>query len=119
MSFVHDTEDFDDLLAIVAQKHHLTRGLVEKDYGVTHTLGALHQSGLDIGFRGGTSRSKGFGLIERFGQKQLAALIDAGDPVFALAEGARTPAIRAALARGVVDIDGILSLARAAARGTA
>ena len=42
--------------------------LVEKDYWVTHTLWALQQSGLSIWFKGGTSLSKGFSLIERFSE---------------------------------------------------
>lgn len=77
MSFAHDAPDFDDLLAIVAQKRRLTRGLVEKDYWVTHTLWALHQLGLDVWFKGGTSLSKGFGLIERFSE-DLDLKIDRG-----------------------------------------
>ena len=35
---------------------------------MTHTLWALHETGLDIWFKGGTSLSKGFGLIQRFSE---------------------------------------------------
>ncbi len=42
--------------------------MVEKDYWVTHSLWALQQSGLSIWFKGGTSLSKGFSLIERFSE---------------------------------------------------
>jgi hypothetical protein len=35
---------------------------------VTHTLWALHRTGLDMWFKGGTSLSKGFGLIQRFSE---------------------------------------------------
>jgi hypothetical protein len=66
MSFVHDNSDFDGLLQIVADNRGLGVALVEKDYWVTHTLWALHAQGFDIWFKGGTSLSKGFGLIERF-----------------------------------------------------
>lgn len=48
MSFVHDAIEFDDLLTIVAQKRHLTRGLVEKDYWVTHTLWARRKSSIYV-----------------------------------------------------------------------
>ena len=43
-------------------------GLVEKDYWVTHVLWSLHDLGLEVWFKGGTSLSKGFGLIERFSE---------------------------------------------------
>lgn len=68
MSFVHDDPDFDGLLQIVANNCGLGVALVEKDYWVTHTLWALHAQGFDIWFKGGTSLSKGFGLIERFSE---------------------------------------------------
>lgn len=68
MSFVHDDPEFDALLRIVATKRKLSPGLVEKDYWVTHVLWALHATGFEIWFKGGTSLSKGFGLIERFSE---------------------------------------------------
>jgi hypothetical protein len=68
VSFVHEDAEFDDLLQIVADDRKLSRGLVEKDYWVTHTLWALHDTGFDVWFNGGTSLSKGFGLIERFSE---------------------------------------------------
>lgn len=68
MSFVHDDPDFDQLVRIVAQNRGLGVALVEKDYWVTHTLWALHAQGLDVWFKGGTSLSKGFRLIERFSE---------------------------------------------------
>lgn len=68
MSFVHDDPDFPDLLRIVAERRGLGVALVEKDYWVTHTLWALHAQGFEVWFKGGTSLSKGFGLIERFSE---------------------------------------------------
>ena len=68
MSFVHDDPEFDELLQIVARNRELGVALVEKDYWVTHTLWALHAQGFDIWFKGGTSLSKGFNLIERFSE---------------------------------------------------
>ncbi len=68
MSFVHDDADFPDLLRIVAEKRSFSPGLVEKDYWVTHTLWAIHEAGFDVWFKGGTSLSKGFSLIERFSE---------------------------------------------------
>ena len=68
MSFVHEDKDFEQLLAIVARETRISEALIEKDYWVTHTLWALHETGLDIWFKGGTSLSKGFRLIERFSE---------------------------------------------------
>jgi hypothetical protein len=66
--YVHEDADFQQLVGIVATDRGLSRGLVEKDYWVTHTLWALHAAGFDVWFKGGTSLSKGFGLIERFSE---------------------------------------------------
>jgi len=68
MSFVHEDPEFDQLVQIVARKTGIAAALIEKDYWVTHTLWALAQTGLDIWFKGGTSLSKGFGLIQRFSE---------------------------------------------------
>lgn len=68
MKFVHDDPQFSDLLRVVADRRRLALALVEKDYWVTHVLWALLEQGLDVWFKGGTSLSKGFGLIERFSE---------------------------------------------------
>ena len=73
MNFIHEDSEFSELLAIV-QRHLADKGLalsealVEKDYWVTHTLWSLHHLGLEVWFKGGTSLSKGFGLIQRFSE---------------------------------------------------
>lgn len=77
MTFVHESGDFDALLQIVAKQRELRPGLVEKDYWVTHTLWALHRQGLEVWFKGGTSLSKGFELIQRFSE-DLDLKIEAG-----------------------------------------
>jgi len=68
MTFVHEDREFQDLLGIVSRETGIAAALVEKDYWVTHTLWALHQTGLEIWFKGGTSLSKGFKLIQRFSE---------------------------------------------------
>lgn len=68
MKFVHDDPDFNELLRIVAGERKLNPALVEKDYWVTHTLWALCDAGLEVWFKGGTSLSKGFNLIQRFSE---------------------------------------------------
>ncbi|MDT8342288.1 MAG: nucleotidyl transferase AbiEii/AbiGii toxin family protein [Longimicrobiales bacterium] len=69
MTFLHDRKDFPDLVAGVATERGVADVLVEKDYWVCHVLWSLkHVSGFEIQFKGGTSLSKGFGLIERFSE---------------------------------------------------
>ena len=77
MHFIHEDRDFDDLLRIVAQQHGLPIGLIKKDYWVTHALWAIHHQGFAVWFKGGTSLSKGFGLIERFSE-DLDVKVEAG-----------------------------------------
>jgi Nucleotidyl transferase AbiEii toxin, Type IV TA system len=69
VSFVHENaEEFADLVQIIVGETGMGRSIIEKDYWVTHVLWALSISGLDVWFKGGTSLSKGFGLIERFSE---------------------------------------------------
>jgi nucleotidyltransferase AbiEii toxin of type IV toxin-antitoxin system len=68
MSFAHEDPEFQQLLAIVARDTGIAEALIEKDYWVTHAMWALHETGVDIWFKGGTSLSKGFGLIQRFSE---------------------------------------------------
>jgi hypothetical protein len=77
LSFVHEDDAWPDLLAIVAEATGRQTAFVEKDYWVTHTMWALHAQGFDVWFKGGTSLSKGFGLIQRFSE-DLDLRIDAG-----------------------------------------
>ncbi|MGA9520290.1 MAG: nucleotidyl transferase AbiEii/AbiGii toxin family protein, partial [Myxococcaceae bacterium] len=67
--FPHEDREFSQLLRIVAGRRNLAVGLVEKDYWVTHCLWALRQDpDLELWFKGGTSLSKGFSLIQRFSE---------------------------------------------------
>ena len=69
MSFVHENAvALDQLLRIAGRARGLPFGTIEKDYWVTHTLWALLQQGFEVWFKGGTSLSKGFGIIERFSE---------------------------------------------------
>ncbi len=69
MTFIHNDPEWQDLLAIVAGKHpEIGIAMVEKDYWVVHTLWSIQQSGFEIWFKGGTSLSKGFDLIQRFSE---------------------------------------------------
>lgn len=93
MNLVHDDPEFDALIRIVARKRDLSIALVEKDYWVTHVLWAMHAQGFDIWFKGGTSLSKGFGLIQRFSE-DLDLKLDPGtvDGILSVSDWRRTGA---------------------------
>jgi hypothetical protein len=77
MIYVHDDPGFMALLTQVAQATGVAPALVEKDYWITHALWGLHETGLDLWFKGGTSLSKGFGIIERFSE-DLDLMVEPG-----------------------------------------
>jgi hypothetical protein len=66
--FLHNHPDFPELLRIVAQEQGIDPVLVEKDYWIMHCLYGLQNLGLNFELKGGTSLSKGFGLIHRFSE---------------------------------------------------
>lgn len=66
--FLHERRDFDQLLAVVANDRGLDPMLVEKDYWIMHGLWGLHAQGFVFELKGGTSLSKGFGVIHRFSE---------------------------------------------------
>ncbi len=63
--FIHNDPEFKELLAIVSEKERIVPTLVEKDYWIMHALYGLKQQGIEFELKGGTSLSKGFGLIHR------------------------------------------------------
>lgn len=66
--FLHSHPDFDALLRIVADQKQISPYLVEKDYWIMHCLFGLQGMGLNFELKGGTSLSKGFGIINRFSE---------------------------------------------------
>ena len=66
--YLHNDPEFKDLLAIVSAKEGIDITLVEKDYWIMHVLHGLQKQGISFELKGGTSLSKGFGLIERFSE---------------------------------------------------
>ena len=66
--FLHARRDFDQLLALVADERGLDPMLVEKDYWIMHCLWGLQAQGFQFELKGGTSLSKGFGVIRRFSE---------------------------------------------------
>jgi hypothetical protein len=75
--FPHQEPDFGDMLQAASVGAPVALPLLEKDYWITHVLWVLHETGLEVHFKGGTSLSKGFGLIRRFSE-DLDLQIDAG-----------------------------------------
>ena len=68
-SFLHERPDFKALLETVAESEQINDpALVEKDYWIMHTVFGLKQLGLTFELKGGTSLSKGFGIIQRFSE---------------------------------------------------
>jgi len=66
--FLHQRSDFADLIRIVADERGLLPALVEKDYWIMHCLYGLGTQGFGFELKGGTSLSKGFGIIQRFSE---------------------------------------------------
>lgn len=66
--FLHDRKDFGQLLAVVADERGFDPTLVEKDYWIMHGLWGLQAQGFRFELKGGTSLSKGFGVIHRFSE---------------------------------------------------
>ena len=66
--YLHDHSAFPDLLRIVEDETGILAGLVEKDYWIMQSLYGLKKQGYDFQLKGGTSLSKGFGLIDRFSE---------------------------------------------------
>src|SRR5579864_1771071 len=68
-SFLHERSDFKALVETVADSEKINDpALVEKDYWIMHAVFGLKQLGLTFELKGGTSLSKGFGIIQRFSE---------------------------------------------------
>jgi hypothetical protein len=65
---LHEHKDFNGLIATVSDSMRIDPSLVEKDYWIMHSLWGLQQQKFKFELKGGTSLSKGFGLIYRFSE---------------------------------------------------
>ena len=69
MSYLFQHPDFVDLINQTATRTKMPADFVEKDYWVTYVLYRLVSAGVnDFIFKGGTSLSKGWNLIDRFSE---------------------------------------------------
>ena len=72
---------FADTIRAASQHLHIKEDFVEKDYWITLLLSRLatHKYAGETVFKGGTSLSKGFGLIDRFSEDVDLAVINTGE----------------------------------------
>ena len=68
MIFLHELPDAKQLFEVVAHERRILPAIVEKDYWMMHCLWGLQQQGYQFELKGGTSLSKGFGIVERFSE---------------------------------------------------
>lgn len=69
MNYLFQNPDFSNLIAQSARQLKMPADFVEKDYWVTYVLYRLVKEGVDdFVFKGGTSLSKGWNLIDRFSE---------------------------------------------------
>lgn len=66
--FIHEREDFKDLILAVSVEMRIDPQLIEKDYWIMHALYGLNQLGYNYELKGGTSLSKGWKCIDRFSE---------------------------------------------------
>lgn len=66
--YLHNHKDFHALLRIVGEEMDIEPALVEKDYWIMHVLYGLKKQGYQFELKGGTSLSKGYGIIHRFSE---------------------------------------------------
>ncbi len=68
-NYLHNHKHFRQLIEITANELGIDEpSLVEKDYWITHCLYGLQKAGLIFELKGGTSLSKGYGIIHRFSE---------------------------------------------------
>ncbi len=66
--YLHELAESSDLFRIVADERGILPQLIEKDYWIMHCLYGLAKQGFEFELKGGTSLSKGFGIIQRFSE---------------------------------------------------
>ena len=67
--FLHDDKElFSDIVALTAERAGQAQDIIEKDYYVTMILKKLSACEYPVCFKGGTSLSKAYGIIDRFSE---------------------------------------------------
>ena len=82
MMYLHeDRESFAEVLAVTSDRYGISGEIIEKDYYVSMLLKALHEVETGFVFRGGTSLSKCYQIIERFSEDIDLSLIPKADHI--------------------------------------
>ena len=68
LDYLHEHPEYKELLRAVERQKKIEISLVEKDYWIMHILYGLRQGGFSFELKGGTSLSKGYGIIHRFSE---------------------------------------------------
>ncbi|MGK5088790.1 nucleotidyl transferase AbiEii/AbiGii toxin family protein [Bdellovibrionota bacterium FG-2] len=70
MKLLHERDDFSDLINVANSATHIPESFIIKDYWVTEILRTIQTSPLNghVIFKGGTSLSKAYGIINRFSE---------------------------------------------------
>ncbi|MDR3219579.1 MAG: nucleotidyl transferase AbiEii/AbiGii toxin family protein [Dysgonamonadaceae bacterium] len=78
MKLHQHTQDFIELVKLTANHFNIATGFIEKDYWITLILCRLSQStnSKNVVFKGGTSLSKGYRLVNRFSEDIDLAMIN-------------------------------------------
>ncbi|MBX9621550.1 MAG: nucleotidyl transferase AbiEii/AbiGii toxin family protein [Alphaproteobacteria bacterium] len=71
LNYLHNHPDFSELIRIVGEERSIDPALIEKDYWIMHCLFGLQQTGMTFELKGGTSLSKGYGIIHRFSEDSV------------------------------------------------
>lgn len=66
--FLHDRDDIQELYRALSLELKIFPQLIEKDYWLMHCLWGLQAQGFSLELKGGTSLSKGWGIIDRFSE---------------------------------------------------
>ena len=81
MNLHHDKEAFEELLIGAANELAIPTNIIEKDYYVTITLKSLSEKLDDMVFKGGTSLTKCYQLLDRFSEDiDISYIAESGIP---------------------------------------
>ena len=81
MNLHHDREAFEELIVGAANELAIPTNVIEKDYYVTITLKALSEKLDDMVFKGGTSLTKCYQLLDRFSEDiDISYTAESGTP---------------------------------------